>query len=155
MASPVIDQVVSENKDVRLVFKNYPLDVHQNSEQAARAALAADLQGKFWEMHKALFELEMPPTEPVLFKLAVDLGLDEAKFKSDMRSEAVADRVARDRKQGEAVKLRATPTIYVNGRSFEYGSDMKQGFTEWLSLERKLLGKTAAKQPSASPKAAP
>ncbi len=150
-ASPVIEEVIKENKDVRLVFKNYPLDAHPNAEQAARAALAADLQGKFWEMHKALFASQMPLTESTLLQIAKDLGLDEAKFKDDMRSEEVADRVARDRKQGEAVKLRATPTIVINGRMFDYASDMKQGFDQWLGLERKLV-KSSTSKPAATKK---
>jgi protein-disulfide isomerase len=53
----------------------------------------------------------------------------------------VADRVASDRKQGEEVKLQATPTIFINGRRFSYGTDLKVGLEEWLELERKLLPK--------------
>lgn len=156
-ASPVIDEVVKENRDVRLVFKNYPLDAHQNAELAARAALAADLQGKFWEMHHALFASQMPLIESTLLQVARDLKLDEERFKTDMRSEAVADRVAHDRKQGEDVKLRATPTIFINGRLFDYAVDMKTGFNEWIALERKLVGSSAAPASKAAPpsKAAP
>jgi protein-disulfide isomerase len=139
-ASPVLDQVVAENKDVRLVFKNFPLDIHQNAELAARAAVAADAQGKFWEMHKLMFDSTVPLVEATLLKFAQDLGLDLEQFKASLRSEATADRVAQDRKQGEEVKLRATPTVFVNGRLFEYGVDMKVGMDEWLGLERKLLG---------------
>jgi protein-disulfide isomerase len=139
-ASPVLDQVVAENKDVRLVFKNFPLDIHQNAELAARAAVAADAQGKFWEMHKLMFDSTVPLVEATLLKFAQDLGLDLEQFKASLRSEATADRVAQDRKHGEEVKLRATPTVFVNGRLFEYGVDMKVGFDEWLGLERKLLG---------------
>jgi len=152
-ASPVIEQVVAENKDVRIVFKNFPLDIHQNAELAARAAVAADAQGKFWEMHKLMFDATVPLVEPTLFKFAQDLGLDMEQFKTALRSEATADRVAQDRKHGEDVKLRATPTVFVNGRAFEYGVDMKLGFDEWLALERKLLGLPAPA--SAPPKANP
>ncbi|HSC86846.1 MAG TPA: thioredoxin domain-containing protein, partial [Polyangiaceae bacterium] len=54
-ASPALDKVLAENPDVRFVFKNFPLDMHPNAESAARAAMAADKQGKFWEMHHELF----------------------------------------------------------------------------------------------------
>lgn len=150
-ASPVLDELIKENKDLRLVFKNYPLDAHPNAELAARASLAADLQGKFWEMHHALFASQMPLVEATLLQIARDLKLDEERFKTDMRSEKIADRVAQDRKQGVEVKLRATPTIFVNGRLFDYAADMKTGFNDWIALERKLIGS----QPTSPSKSAP
>jgi protein-disulfide isomerase len=138
-AVPVLNQFVKDNDDVRLVFKNFPLDIHENAEYAARAAMAADLQGKFWEMHKGLFSSQMPLTESTILQIAEDLEFDMEKFKKDQRSEAVADAVARDRKQGEKVKLRATPTLYINGRLFSYGTDLKAGLEDWVQLERKLV----------------
>lgn len=140
-ATPILNEVVKANKDLRLVFKNYPLDMHENAESAARAALAADKQGKFWEMHQALFTSQMPLTATTIEKFAADLKLDLEKFKADQRSEEVADAVARDRKLGEEVKLQATPTIFINGRRFSYGTDLKVGLLEWLELERKILPK--------------
>jgi protein-disulfide isomerase len=139
-ASPTLDEFVKKNPDVRLVFKNFPLDLHENAEMAARASVAADKQGKFWEMHKELFSAQVPLIETTLFDFAKKLGLDLEQFKKDLRSEAVADAVARDRKQGEEAKLRATPTIYINGRLFSYGADLAQGLAEWVELERKLVG---------------
>jgi protein-disulfide isomerase len=140
-ATPILNEVVKANKDVRLVFKNYPLDMHENAEAAARAALAADKQGKFWEMHQALFTSQMPLTSTTIERFAADLKLDLEQFKKDQRSEDVADRVSRDRKQGEDVKLQATPTVFINGRRFSYGTDLKVGLEEWLELERKILPK--------------
>lgn len=140
-ATPILNEVVKANKDVRLVFKNYPLDMHENAESAARAALAADRQGKFWEMHQALFTSQMPLTATTIEKFAADLKLDVEKFKQDQRSEEVADAVSRDRKQGEDVKLQATPTVFINGRRFSYGTDLKVALEEWLELERKILSK--------------
>lgn len=138
-ASPDLDEVVKSNKDVRLVFKNFPLDMHEHAEMAARAAVAADRQGKFWEMHAALFESGVPLTEATLFKIAEELKLDAAQFKKDIRSEEVADRVAKDKQQADEVKLRATPTLFINGRPFNYGTDLKSGLLEWIELERKLV----------------
>lgn len=141
-ASPTLDEFVKKNSDVRLVFKNFPLDIHENAELAARAAMAADQQGKFWEMHKLLFSSVVPLGEPTLRDFATQLGLDMDQFNKDLRSEAIADAVARDRKQGDEAKLRATPTIYINGRSFDYATDLALGLQEWVELERKLIGKT-------------
>jgi protein-disulfide isomerase len=140
-ASTALDEFVKKNSDVRLVFKNFPLDVHENAELAARSAMAADRQGKFWEMHKLLFSSMIPLGEPTLRDFATQLGLDMDQFEKDVRSEAVADAVARDRKQGDEAKLRSTPTIYINGRSFDYNTDLTLGLEEWVELERKLLGK--------------
>lgn len=144
-ASPVLSQTVAKRPEqVQLVFKNYPLDIHPNAETAARAAMAAHRQGKFWEMHEALFSAEAPPTRSVIDGLAKRIGLDMEQFAQDIESEAVADRVAQDRKQGEAVRLRATPTIYVNGREFSYSDDLSVELNDWIDLELELLGKKPA-----------
>ncbi len=145
-ASPALDKLVQENKDIRLVFKNFPLSSHEHAERAARAAMAADRQGKFWQMHKALFSSEMPLTENTLNGFAKSLGLDMTQFKKDIRSDAIADAVARDRKEGEKVKLRATPTIFINGRSFSYSTDLELGLKQWIALEREVT-KSPAKKP--------
>src|SRR5690606_4627384 len=97
MASGPIDEFVTANDDVRLVFKNFPLGGHEHAEEAARAAMAADLQGKFWEMHHAIFAAQAL-TDTALVQMASDLKLDVEKFKKDLSSEAIADAVARDRK---------------------------------------------------------
>jgi protein-disulfide isomerase len=120
-AAPVLDKVTEQYpEDVRLVFKNYPLPSHEHSEIAARAAVAAGKQGKFWEMHHALFENQQSGLDhDTILKLAKEVGVDEKKFVADWDSEAVADAVNADRKQAEKLDLRGTPMIYVNGRHFE------------------------------------
>lgn len=143
MASGPLNDFVKANADVRLVFKNFPLSGHEHAEEAARAAMAADLQGKFWEMHAAIFSAQAL-TETAIVQMAQELGLDVERFKKDLRSEAIADAVARDRKLGEAVKLTGTPTIFINGRRFTASADLKSGLESWVSLERKLLGKKPA-----------
>jgi protein-disulfide isomerase len=158
-ASPVVDSVLEKHpNDVRLVFKNFPLEIHQNAETAARAAMAADRQGKFWDMHHALFTSEAPLTRSTLDSLAKKLGLDMTQFGKDLESEATADLVARDRKQGEAAKLHATPTIFINGREFNYADDLGAELDAWINLELELLGKppsAPAPAPSAAPSAVP
>jgi predicted DsbA family dithiol-disulfide isomerase len=151
-ASPVLDQMVKANDDVRLVFKNFPLDAHENAESAARAAMAADKQGKFWPMHKALFASEAPLIDATLEQIAKDLALDLVQYKKDRRSESVADAVARDKKQAEEVKLAATPTIYINGRKFTSAKELALGLEEWVALERKLLPAQPKKAKAPEPK---
>ena len=137
--APVLKKSLADEKDVRFIFKNFPLAMHENAEIAARASAAAQVQGKFWEMYEMLFSVEPPLTESKIKTMAETIGLDIAQFKKDLRSEAVADAVARDRKQGEAVNLSGTPTIYINGRRFVYSADVETEFKEWFALERTLL----------------
>jgi protein-disulfide isomerase len=152
--SPDLEAALAKQTDVRFVFKNFPLDIHQNAEPAARASVAADLQGKFWEMHHELFTSETLTKERIL-ELAKKLGLDVARFEKDMRSEAVADAVRRDKKQGDAVDLRGTPTIYVNGRHFDFTGDIGKEITEWFALERKLRPARAEPKTAPAPAAVP
>jgi protein-disulfide isomerase len=139
-AAIVLDAIVAKSSDVRLVFKNYPLtNIHLNAEDAARAAVAAGRQGKFWEMHHELFTTEPPLTPERIKGLAKKVGLDVGKFETDTRSEGVVDAVRADQKLGQRVKLEATPSIYVNGRRVDVVSDLAVDLEAWIELERKLL----------------
>lgn len=140
-ATPVLDALVEKNADVRLVFKNFPLDFHEHAEDAARASMAADEQGKFWDMHKALFKEAEPLTLVKLSSLAKTLGLSAEQFEKSLRSEVVVDRVARDKKHGKELNLRGTPSVFINGREFSYAADFAQELEAWVALERELLAK--------------
>jgi protein-disulfide isomerase len=139
-ASPLLDKLVEANPGkVRLVYKFYPLQNHVHGESAARAAVAAMKQGKFWEMHHTLFEHQDALEPRDIEKYAKELGLDMAKFKAEWESEATADRVSRDRKQGDALNLSGTPAIYINGREFELQKfDMNEDLSDWVALELEM-----------------
>jgi protein-disulfide isomerase len=103
--------------DLRYVFRHLPLpDVHPHAELAGRAALAADAQGRFWEMHDALFarqdELELED----LVGYAADVGLDVERFLRDLDDQALDARIRRDVASAEASGARGTPTFFVNGQ---------------------------------------
>lgn len=156
-AKPMIEEVMQKYPSgVRLVFKHFPLAIHENAEKAARAAVAAQRQGKFWEMHQGLFDKEPPLNLPVLERIAKSANLDMNAWKADLDSEAVADVVARDRKLGEQVELTGTPTIFINGRRFVSAGEQQADLMEWIGLELELLGaadaaqKPAAKLPAAN-----
>ncbi|MET0594693.1 MAG: thioredoxin domain-containing protein [Polyangiaceae bacterium] len=136
-ASPLLDKLVEQFPGkVRVVYKFYPLQNHVHGESAARAAVAAMKQGKFWEMHHALFEHQDALEPRDIEKYARELGLDMAKFKAEWESEATADRVSRDRKQGDALSLSGTPAIYINGREFELTKfDMNEDLADWVNVE--------------------
>ncbi|WP_405697219.1 Na+/H+ antiporter NhaA [Streptomyces coelicoflavus] len=101
----------------RYVFRHLPLtDVHPHAELAARAAVAAEAQGRFWEMHDLLYqhqdELEYEDTAGY----AADLGLDVERFLRDLAAEETAARVREDAASAEASGVRGAPTFFVGDR---------------------------------------
>ena len=102
-------------------------------------------QGKFWEMHAVLFKNQTALSVENVEKLAQGIGLDMARFRQDRDSEATADFVAKNRKQGEALELTGTPSIFINGRKFSStGENQAQDFEDWITLELELTGAGAA-----------
>jgi protein-disulfide isomerase len=108
-------------------------------------------QGKFWEMHHALFEHQEAMEPRDIEKYAKEIGLDLAKWKTDWESESTADRVTRDRKQGDAATVNGTPTVYINGREYDLTKfDMEDDLEDWISLELELAGQSPAAASSAA-----
>jgi protein-disulfide isomerase len=145
--SPILDQAVEAYpQHVRLVYKHFPLGMHEHAEGAARAAVAAQKQGKFWEMHHAMFNNQSSLDDTGLVKLAGEVGLDVKAFDADRRTEAVADAVTADRKAAEKLGLRGTPSVFVNGRLFDSDHfSIVEDLHPWIELEVRLkTGKAAA-----------
>ncbi len=118
-AHSILQQVLTEFEGrVRLVFKNYPLTGHPRAMPAARAAVAAGNQRKFWEMHDLLFEHQTQLEEEDLESYAQQLGLDMERFRRDMTSAETQRRIEADRAEGQRVGVEGTPTFFVNGRRF-------------------------------------
>ena len=114
---PTLTQMEKEyGSKVHMAWKNYPLPFHQNAEPAAEAAMAANAQGKFWQMHDKLFENNTALDRPSLEKYAQELGLDMAKFKADLDAQKYKDQIAADTKEGQAVGVNGTPAVFINGR---------------------------------------
>lgn len=89
--------------------------MHPESEPAARAAIAAQDQSKFWQMHDALFEsekLDMASMETV----AAEVGLDMEQFKKDIKSQATKQQLQKDMIDAQQAEVTGTPTLFVNGR---------------------------------------
>ncbi len=146
-AFPLLEQVYEKyGKNMQIVFKHFPLDIHPNAKLAAQASYAAQKQGQFWKMHKILFENQLRLTEPDLVAHAQAIGLDVEQFKKDMHSDEAKDRVVQEKKQGESLGVDATPTIFINGRDCDLsklGNPVKD-LEEWIELEIK----SAAKDPN-------
>lgn len=101
--------------DVKLVFKNLPLDFHQQAKPAAAAALAAGKQGKFWEMHDLLFENQGRLGDGLYEELAKELKLDVAKFKTDLKSPEIEKQIESDMSIARNNGIQGTPAFFVNG----------------------------------------
>ena len=101
---------------VKIVEKNFPLQMHKFARQAATAALAAHKQGKFWEYHKKLFESISSLNDAKVQEIATQLGLDMDKFNKDLKDQALQNIITRDLQEGSAAGVRGTPTIFVNGK---------------------------------------
>lgn len=115
---PKLRAAVDRHKGrVKLVFKHFPLTPnHPRAEAAAIAAEAAYQQDQFWEMADVLFDHQSELEDEDLARYASELGLDGAQFQADLASEELAAVVAKDKAEGEALDLRGTPTVYINGR---------------------------------------
>ena len=102
------------------VFRHFPNErAHPGAEFASRAAEAAAQQGKFWEMHDALYEREPPLTREIVREIAQGLGLDMARFDRDVESEAARQRVAEDLDEGRRNGVTGTPSFFVDGLRYD------------------------------------
>jgi len=115
-----------EGRGVRLIFRNYPLQMHKYAFLAARAAEAAGQQGKFWEMHDLLYDNQKEWSDSMEPRVQFDsyatrLGLDVQRFKADMERQDLADRIKADLARGNSLGVRGTPTVYLNGRELVPG----------------------------------
>ena len=115
--NPTLKQIKEQYaNDVRIVFRQMPLHIHPQAKPAAKAALAADRQGKFWEMHDKLFENQKGLSDQAFETWAGEIGLDVAKFKQDYADASFEKVIADDMKVAGQFGTRGTPSFYVNGR---------------------------------------
>jgi protein-disulfide isomerase len=117
---PTLEQIKQKYGDqVRLVFRQFPLSsIHPHAQKAAEAALCANEQGKFWEMHDAMFKDQKALEVAALKTTAGGLGVDKAKFDECLDSGRFAGRVKEDERAGALVGVNGTPALFINGRSF-------------------------------------
>jgi len=117
---PTLDQITQKYGDqVRLVFRQVPLtSIHPFAHKAAEAALCANEQGKFWQMHDDMFGDQTKFEVAALKTSAAGLGVDKAKFDECLDSGRFAERIKEDEKAGALVGVSGTPAIFINGRSY-------------------------------------
>ena len=110
-----------------MVFKHLPLNMHQYARSAALAAIAAHEQGKFWEMHDALFAATHSLNQETIIKAAAGISLDMERFQEDWNSSAVKQKLKKDMIDAEKAGVNGTPTLFINGRQvIGRGADVLQ-----------------------------
>ena len=123
-------------KEVKIVFKNYPLRNHRFSQKAAVAALAAGQQGRFWEFHDLLFKNYQQLSDAKIKEIAKELVLDLEMFEKDCKAPQVMAMIRKDILEGSNAGVRGTPTVFVNGRALR-----KRTLQEFQSAIERELGK--------------
>jgi protein-disulfide isomerase len=153
LVSPILDDLVKRFPgQVRLVYKFYPLGAHPHGEIAARAGVAAQNQGKFWEMHHLMFENQERLEQADLDRYAKQIGLDLPKYRTDLTAKETGERIEKEKKQAEEVGLEGTPFVFINGRYVDLAlmPNPADDLVEWVKVDIELAGKVPKIAPSPS-----
>jgi protein-disulfide isomerase len=110
---PELQKLIERDNNVRVVLKEFPI-FGEESEYAARAALAAKAQGKYWQFHEALFAHEGKVNKAIVDEIAKEQGLDMAKLKAEMEKPETQAIVERNQKLAQALGIDGTPGFVVN-----------------------------------------
>jgi protein-disulfide isomerase len=114
---PTLEEVRAKYGDkVRLVVRQFPLNIHPNARKAAEASLCANEQGKFRELHDAMFRNQQELAVNLLKSKAAELGMNAEQFNACLDSGKYAGQVEADVRAGEAVGVTGTPALFINGR---------------------------------------
>jgi len=103
---------------VKLVFKQFPLEDHSQAALAAEASLAAQAQGKFWQLHDKMYANFRMINRARINVWATEVGLDMNRFRADLDGHKFAARVKAEEQEGEVAGVEGTPTFYINGKKF-------------------------------------
>ena len=113
---PIFEQLLDKYPDsLKVVFKHYPLSIHDQAFPAALASMAAAEQGKFWEYHDELFFNQASLSSEKYLEIAQKLGLDLKKFSLDMMRPSLRKKIEQDVAEAKKAGVTGTPTIFVNG----------------------------------------
>lgn len=119
-----VERIVEEYGDqIFFVYRQFPLQIHKNAKVASYAALAAQMQGKYWEMHLKLFDKQEEWSDhsnarDKFADYAKELNLDVEKFKSDMNSNDVYSTVENEITEGIKIGINSTPSFFINGQKY-------------------------------------
>jgi protein-disulfide isomerase len=118
----VIEKLLaSSTYPIRFVYRNFPLSQHANAIPSVLASEAADQQGKYWEMHKLIFDnhadwTELSDSNPVFLGYAAKIGLNIEKYKADIASSTLKSAITKEVADGVALGINSTPTFFINDK---------------------------------------
>jgi protein-disulfide isomerase len=118
-----VSALVAQDKNVKVTFKEFPI-FGEHSEYAARAALAAAKQGKYWELHQAMYAHEGQVTTDVVNQLAEAQGLDMTKLKADVDSKEIGEQIAANMQLAKSLALSGTPAFVIDAKVYGGFLDM-------------------------------
>lgn len=117
IAATTLRTIVEESDGrVRLAFRNFPLSRQKASMYLAVTGLAAHRQGKFWQLHDALYENRSRLNPDVIEALSEEVGIDVDQFQQDLLDPALEAQIRSDQEAGVKLGVRGTPAIFINGR---------------------------------------
>ncbi|MBN1606661.1 MAG: thioredoxin domain-containing protein [Polyangiaceae bacterium] len=108
---------------VRFVFRQFPLSFHSNAKAAAAASLAANAQGKFWQMHEIMFKNQQKLDAESLKGFAKQIGLDTAAWEKALTDKKITDAIDADMKLGREIGIQGTPSLFLNGARISNPTD--------------------------------
>lgn len=121
--APIMAQAAADDPQLRIVYKEFPI-LGRDSVFAAKAALAADKQGKYAAFHEALFATKTRVTEAVILKVAAEAGLDVSRLKTDMQHPDIQASIDRNVALAQALKINGTPGFVVGDQIFPGATDL-------------------------------
>lgn len=128
--------------ELQLIVLNLPLEMHPEARGAAKAALAAERQGRYWEFHDRLFE-NGTLGYPTYLEWAADLGLDVDRFKADYADPSIEKRISEDHRLSYQLGISGTPAFFLNGRPLS-GFRSISSLTADLDAEREKVAAAEA-----------
>jgi protein-disulfide isomerase len=125
--------------DLRHVYKNLPLRFHKQARPAAKACLAAGMQGKFWEMQALVFKNPRKLSDEDLKKYAKKTGLDVEQFEEDFKGKEVEKLIEKDLAEAKKASVTGTPTLFLNGKRVRSRSEeaMKKEIDRLMEEKKK------------------
>lgn len=137
MSAPIIKQLAKELKgNMCFAFRNFPLkNAHPHALEAAKAAEAAALQNKFWEMHQLLYAKQPQLDSQIWPQLAQELQLNIEKFNTDFHSSDIEQKIQDEFMSGVRSGVNGTPCFYINGKRY----DEDPSYDTLLSVLKKII----------------
>jgi len=131
--SSFLDELVKEyDPHLRIIFRNFPLSIHEHARDAAVAAEAAGLQGRFWEMHDVLYREQATwskadNTRELFESYAGMIGLNRDQFKKDVEGEKARARVDSDEERANSLGVKITPDLFINDSQIGLAAKTPEG----------------------------